>query len=197
VGCSEAVNKGQRDGNDIGHRCPVGITDETTFRSEHGEDLTAIDFSAESESMVEVVLTKSVNFRKRSMSKEPSVLTAKEIILLSRERVTSKDQVIAALKKQGLRVNQGEKDPNSDNYPTLRGVEPNIYRINDKEVLLYLFESEEEQRAGWGEYPKVDEMDFSRNFNVDSVLLIVKSGGDARTKVDAKIKHAVDELMEY
>lgn len=177
--------------------CPVQITDETTFRSENGEDLTASDFSSVAESMVEVVLTKSVNFRKRSMSKEPSVLTAKEIILLSRELLTSEEQVIDALKKQGLRVKQGEKDPNSDTYPTLRGIEPNIYRINDKEVLLYSFESEEEQRAGWGEYPKVDEMDFSRNFNVDSVLLIVKSGGDARTKVDDKIKRAVNELMEF
>ncbi len=167
------------------------------FLSENGEALTASDFSAEAETMVEVVLTKSVNFRKRSISKDPSVLTAKEIILLSRERVTSEEQVVDALKKQGLRVQQGEKDPNSGAYPTLRGVEPSIYSINDKEVLLYTFESEEEQSAGWGEFPKVEVMNFSRNFNVDSVLLIIKSGGDASLKVDAKIKRAIDGLLEY
>jgi hypothetical protein len=197
VNCTDAVKKGQRDSDDMAHLCHVQITEETMFLSENGEALTASDFSAEAETMVEVVLTKSVNFRKRSISKDPSVLTAKEIILLSRERVTSEEQVVDALKKQGLRVQQGEKDPNSGAYPTLRGVEPSIYRINDKEVLLYTFESEEEQRAGWGEYMVIPNKEPIKNYNADSVLLIFKYDGETRTKVTGKIQRAFDELMEY
>lgn len=113
VNCSEEVNKGKKGAiNDIGYGCPVQFTDQTTFRDESGKSLTVNDFS--SGLTVKVVLTKPVNIRGSFEKEKPIVLTAKEMVLLTREVVTSKEDIIHALEKQGLTVTKGERNLKSN-----------------------------------------------------------------------------------
>ncbi|WP_424769318.1 hypothetical protein [Paenibacillus sp. sgz302251] len=196
VNCSEGVNKGKKGAiNDIGYGCPVQFTDQTTFRDESGKSLTMNDFS--SGLTVKVVLTKPVNIR-GSIEKEKSVvLTAKEMVLLTREVVTSKEDIIHALVKQGLTVTNGERNLKSDLQVTLRGIEPQVYIVNGEELILYHFPSEHEQQEGWAEFPATAEGVAYKNYNIDSFLLLFKYGEEVDTEIPTKIQHAVNELAKY
>ncbi|RCW39107.1 hypothetical protein [Paenibacillus prosopidis] len=83
VDCSDEANKGKRGAIiDIGYGCPVQFTDQTTFRNESGNSLKMSDFSPSS--IVNVILVKPVNIRKNIEKEKSFVLTAKEIVLLTR-----------------------------------------------------------------------------------------------------------------
>lgn len=126
VNCSDEVNKGKKGAIDsIGYGCTVHYTDQTTFRDESGKSLTVNDFS--SGLTVKVILMKPVNISRGRGSFEnekPSILTAKEIVLLTREVVSSEEEIINALEKQGLTITKGVRNPISVMQMTLRGIEP-------------------------------------------------------------------------
>jgi hypothetical protein len=83
VDCSDEASKGKRGAIDaIGYGCNVEYTNQTTFRNESGNSLKVSDFSPGS--IVNVILVKPVNIRKSIEKEKPFVLTAKEIVLLTR-----------------------------------------------------------------------------------------------------------------
>ena len=199
VNCSEEVNKGKKGAiNDIGYGCSVQFTDQTTFRDESGKSLTMNEFS--SGLTVKVVLTKPVNIRGSFEKEKPIVLTAKEMVLLTREVVTSKEDIIHALEKQGLTVTNGERNLKSDLQVIVRGIEPQVYIVNDEELILYHFPSEHEQQEGWAEFLNKTantEVVAFKNYNIDSFLLLFKYGKKLDTETPTKIQHAVNELAKY
>jgi hypothetical protein len=193
------VNKGKNGAiSDIGYGCPVEYTDQTIFRDESGKSLTVNDYS--SGLIIKVILVKPMNIR-GSVKKEKSfVLTAKEIVLLTREVVYSREDIIDALEKQGLTVTKGEKNPKSKLQMTLRGIEPQVYTVNSEELILYHFPSQHEQQEGWADFLNktvtADVVAF-KNYNMDSLLLLFKYGTDLDTEITSKIQNAINELAKY
>jgi|GEM_PF-1677313 len=199
VDCSDEVNRGKKGVvNTIGYGCSVEFTNETTFRDADGKPLTFNEFNLGS--TVRVILSKPVNIRRNIESDKPSVLIAKEVILLTREEVSSKEDIIKELEKQGLNVTDGVKDPQSTFQIRLRGIEPYVYSVNGEELILYHFQSEQEQVEGWSEYLDITALTNAgpfKNYNLDSFLLIFKYGKDLNTETDTKIQRAIDNLASY
>lgn len=87
VDCSDEVNEGKKGAiPTIGYGCPVDYTNQTTFRDESGKYLTSSDFSLGT--TVKVILVKPVDIKASVEKKKPFVLSAKEIVLLTREDAT-------------------------------------------------------------------------------------------------------------
>jgi hypothetical protein len=83
IGCSDAANKGKKGNIDsIGYGCNVQYTEKTVFRDMNGKSLRADDISLSS--TVSVNLEKPVDIRKKFEKSKPFVLTAKEIVLLTK-----------------------------------------------------------------------------------------------------------------
>ncbi|MCQ6559952.1 hypothetical protein [Paenibacillus mendelii] len=83
ISCSDAANKGKKgDIIDIGYLCNVQYTNQTLFRDIKGESIKAADISLGS--TVNVILEKPVDIRKNFRKNKPFVLTAKEIVLLTK-----------------------------------------------------------------------------------------------------------------
>src|SRR5690606_2242143 len=199
INCSDEVNRGKKGPiNGIGYRCSVEFTDQTVFRDMHGNSLTVNEFI--SGSTVKVTLSEPVDLRKRMESDKPLGLVANDVILLTREQVSSKEVMIKELEKQGLDVIEGVRDPQSSFQISLGGIEPQVYSVNGEEVILFQFPSEEEQLEGWVQFlEKSAAMDIGafKNYNLDSFLLILKYGEDLNTQTDKKIQRAIDELASY
>jgi hypothetical protein len=84
VDCSDEVNEGKKGAiNTIGYGCPVDYTNQTTFRDESGKSLSASDFSVGT--TVKVILVKPVDIKASVEKKKPYVLSAKQIVLLTRK----------------------------------------------------------------------------------------------------------------
>lgn len=135
-------------------------------------------------------------------NEKPSILTAKEIVLLTREVVSSEEEIINALEKQGLTITKGVRNPISVMQMTLRGIEPYVYTVNGEELILYHFPSEQEQQEGWAEYlskTATADVGAGKNYNIDSFLLLFKYGSDLDldTDITSKIQDAVNELAMY
>jgi len=83
IGCSDAANKGKKGGiNDIGYTCNVQYNEETIFRDVDGNLLNADDILTSS--IVNVILKKPADIRKKFEKKTSLELTAKEIVLLEK-----------------------------------------------------------------------------------------------------------------
>lgn len=76
VGCSDEINKGKKNVNDIGYLCAVNYTDETKWLDPAGNELAMEDFIKGSE--VKVILSKKVQFN-QDYGELPA---AKEMILI-------------------------------------------------------------------------------------------------------------------
>lgn len=79
INCSKEVTKGEKNVNDIGYGCTIVITEETEFIDAGGQEVARERFI--SGSLVEVKLTKAVNFSDFLYGKSIAILEAKEIIL--------------------------------------------------------------------------------------------------------------------
>ncbi|GLX66143.1 hypothetical protein [Paenibacillus glycanilyticus] len=184
LNCSDAINKGKNNVDGIGYLCDVRIDSNTVLKDEQGATLQLKDFSNGNEVRVRPV--KPINLKKNR------AFTAKEVVLLSREAVSSVDEIISALEKQGLTVTKRE----GETLELIRGIKPQVYAVNGEELVIYQFASEEEQQKGWAEFQMEDGMRY-KNYNMDSFLLLFMYGKDLNTKIPAKIQDAVKELLEY
>ncbi|MBB5324065.1 hypothetical protein HNQ34_001157 [Anoxybacillus tepidamans] len=79
VECSNAVNKGKNNVEDMSYPCTVQITDQTKFSDENGNKLSVDDFTGEVTVRVILVTPQTI-----SQSKESRDVEAREIILLNR-----------------------------------------------------------------------------------------------------------------
>ncbi len=83
ISCSDAANKGKKGDIDaIGYGCNVQYTEKTIFRDMNSKSLRVDDISLSS--TVNVILEKPVDIRKNFEKSKPFVVTAKEIVLLTR-----------------------------------------------------------------------------------------------------------------
>ncbi|REE78557.1 hypothetical protein A8990_12631 [Paenibacillus taihuensis] len=76
VNCSDAVNRGKTEVNDIGYLCSIHVDATTELKSNQGNTIQMDDFSAGDK--VRIISSKSINFQKKRN------FTAKEIILLEK-----------------------------------------------------------------------------------------------------------------
>ncbi|PZD94977.1 hypothetical protein DNH61_15150 [Paenibacillus sambharensis] len=199
VDCTDEVNKGKKgDINAIGYGCSVQLTPVTTYSDEAGNKLAVKDLT--DGAMVNITLAKPVNIRSGFESDKPLVLTAQEVVVLSRSPVTSVDQIIAAIEGQGITLSERASRSKSVFERTLQGVEPEVFTIPDEgELYIFAFSSEQEQLEGWSEFldqTATADMVAYKNYNIDSFLILF-AYKNLETDADRKIQHAIDELSEW
>jgi hypothetical protein len=92
------------------------------------------------------------------MYKRSSVLLILLVITLtscfSEKDVLTINEVKAALKKNGLKLEVGKENPGSVFQMRLNGVTPEVYTLNGKAISIYIFSSEQAREAGWEEFLK-------------------------------------------
>lgn len=112
--------------------------------------------------------------------------------------VNTLEDVISSFEEQQLPLKESKVSKDDQIFGMkLNGVRPSSYELDGKMILVYIYDSNNEQEKGWEDWREITSSMNTvsyKVYEVNNVLLFYVYEKDLNSEIDSKIQNVVNEL---